>query len=121
MLDLHLHSLISDGEYTPSEVVKKAKQNGVSVLSLTDHDSIGGIEEAEETCKKLGIQFIPGVELEASTDITRSRYIHILAYNFSNTKYWMTIFINLDKNGLTTLSNMLKHLTQLEYILPLKR
>lgn len=86
MLDLHLHSLISDGEFTPSEVVKKAKQNGVSILSLTDHDSIGGIEEAEETCKKLGIQFIPGVELEASTDITRSRYIHILAYNFSNKK-----------------------------------
>lgn len=83
MIDLHLHSLCSDGDFSPSDVVKKAKDENISVLSLTDHDSISGIDEAKKTATKLGIRCIPGVELEASTDITKSRYIHILGYNFS--------------------------------------
>lgn len=83
MIDLHLHSLCSDGEFSPSDVVKKAKSENISVLSLTDHDSISGIEEARKTAAKLGMYCISGVELEASTDITKSRYIHILGYNFS--------------------------------------
>jgi len=84
MIDLHLHSFVSDGDLSPSEIVRKAKQNGISTLSLTDHDSISGIAEAQLACKQLGIRFIPGVELEAATDISRSRYIHILGYNFNN-------------------------------------
>lgn len=83
MIDLHLHSLCSDGEFTPSDVVKRAKHENISVLSLTDHDSISGITEARKTATQLGMYCISGVELEASTDITRSRYIHILGYNFS--------------------------------------
>lgn len=82
MIDLHTHSLFSDGDLTPSEVVKRAKQKGVSVLSLTDHDCILGLEEARLACEQMGIQFIPGVELEAATDISQSNYIHILGYNF---------------------------------------
>lgn len=84
MIDLHLHSFVSDGDLSPSEIVRKAKQKGISTLSLTDHDSISGIDEAQLLCKKLGIRFIPGVELEAATDISRSRYIHILGYNFKD-------------------------------------
>ena len=86
MIDLHLHSTFSDGELSPSEVVQKAKQEGISVLSLTDHDSTLGWKEAKETCDKLGIRFIPGVELEAATNIAQSKYIHILGYNFTNHK-----------------------------------
>lgn len=82
MIDFHTHSLFSDGDLLPSEVVKKAKQNNVSVLSLTDHDSILGLNEARIACEQEGIQFIPGVELEAATDISHSNYIHILGYNF---------------------------------------
>lgn len=84
MIDLHLHSLASDGELSPSELVLQAKQENITVISLTDHDSISGLCEAKRQCEKLGITFIPGVELEASTEISRSRYIHILAYNFKD-------------------------------------
>ncbi len=84
MIDLHLHSLYSDGELSPSDVVERAYQAGVSVLSLTDHDTISGLREAQKTATSLGINFIPGVELEAATNIGKSQYIHILGYNFKN-------------------------------------
>lgn len=95
MIDLHLHSYFSDGSFSPSEVVERAVQKGVSVLSLTDHDSIAGIDEAKCMCENLGINFITGVEFEASTDTIRSRYIHILGYDFTD--------INLISNYLNQL------------------
>ena len=48
IIDLHTHSLITDGSYSPRDVVKNAYNNNVKVLALTDHDSIGGISEAIE-------------------------------------------------------------------------
>ena len=46
MVDLHTHSTASDGEKSPSELVFAAKENGVDVLALTDHDTVDGLEEA---------------------------------------------------------------------------
>ena len=63
MVDLHTHSTASDGEKSPSELVLAAKEAGVTVMALTDHDSVDGIEEASEAAKKNGIVFVPGVEL----------------------------------------------------------
>ena len=45
-LDLHTHSTVSDGQYTPSELVEMAKKNELKMYALTDHDTIAGIEEA---------------------------------------------------------------------------
>lgn len=64
MIDLHTHSTASDGQYTPSELVFKAKDAKISVLALTDHDTVSGHEEAEAASKEAGITFIPGTELE---------------------------------------------------------
>ena len=50
-IDLHMHSIYSDGTYTPAELVAFAKQKGLSALSLTDHDTIDGLEEARLCCK----------------------------------------------------------------------
>ena len=61
--DFHLHSTASDGNYTPTEVIKRAIKNNVDYLALTDHDSINGIEEAFLACKNTKLKFIPGVEL----------------------------------------------------------
>lgn len=47
-IDLYTHSLITEGSYSPREVVKNAYKNNIKVLVLTDHDSIGGISEATE-------------------------------------------------------------------------
>lgn len=113
MIDLHLHSFISDGELSPSEIVKKAKQEGINTISLTDHDSISGIEEAKFTCKQLGIRFIPGVELEAATDISRSRYIHILGYNFNNLNILNDYLIKLRKERIHIINKYVKILRTL--------
>ena len=76
--DLHLHSTVSDGLLTPTELVDKVFEAGIRIMSLTDHDSTDGLEEAITTATKYDdLILIPGVEL--STDTTNGE-IHILGY-----------------------------------------
>lgn len=63
MIDLHVHTTASDGQYTPSEIVTLAKQADIKLLAITDHDTINGIPEAQEEAKKQGIHLIPGIEI----------------------------------------------------------
>lgn len=115
MIDLHVHSLCSDGDFSPSDVVKKAKQENISVLSLTDHDSISGIFEANKVATILGMKFISGVELEASTDISRSRYIHILGYNFSRYDLLEEYLKNLKNERISLIKQYINLLNELGY------
>jgi hypothetical protein len=62
VIDLHCHSTASDGALAPAQVVAEAARRGVTVLALTDHDTIGGLEEAEAAARSHGISLIPGVE-----------------------------------------------------------
>lgn len=64
MIDLHAHSTCSDGTLTPSALVELAASKGLSALALTDHDTVSGLVEASSECKRRGIRFVPGVELE---------------------------------------------------------
>ncbi|AYE35363.1 PHP domain-containing protein [Clostridium septicum] len=75
--DLHTHSTSSDGRYSPRDVVKLAKENGVEYLALTDHDTLSGINDALLEAKKLNINFIPGIEL--STEFNHES-IHVLGF-----------------------------------------
>lgn len=77
--DLHTHSTASDGQYTPSELVRLARDRGIEALALTDHDTLDGLEEAAQAGKALGVRVIPGVELGAK----EYRSLHILGYRFS--------------------------------------
>lgn len=77
LVDLHVHSNISDGTKSPREVVKHASDVGVSVMALTDHDTVGGVAEAKEAAKEFGIVLIPGIEISAGF---KDRDIHILGY-----------------------------------------
>ena len=61
--DLHTHSYYSDGEYSPTEVVKLAKKRKIKNLALTDHNSIDGVEEAIKEGNKVGVNVIPAVEI----------------------------------------------------------
>lgn len=63
MIDLHTHTTASDGQYTPEELVYKAAEKNISVLAITDHDTISGLEEGAEACRKTGITFVPGIEI----------------------------------------------------------
>mgnify|MGYP001851242154 FL=1 len=76
-LDLHLHSTASDGSDSPSRIVELAKEKGIDVISLTDHDTVGGVPEALEAGKKLGVKVVRGVELSAFS----SYEVHVLGYN----------------------------------------
>ncbi len=66
--DLHVHSYYSDGDLSPLEVVKLAKQKGIKNLALADHNSISGITEAISEGKKVGINIIPAIEIRAEED-----------------------------------------------------
>lgn len=76
--NLHTHSTASDGQYTPAQLVKMAKAQGLEVLALTDHDTMDGLAEAIRAGKQCGLHVIPGVELSAKEYPT----FHILGYNF---------------------------------------
>ena len=78
LCDLHTHTAASDGQYTPAELVGLAKQRGLSVLAVTDHDTIAGVDEAQRTGSALGVQVIRGVELSAKEHPN----CHILGYGF---------------------------------------
>ena len=78
-IDLHTHSNASDGTFPPIRVVAMAEANGVSVLSLTDHDTLEGIPEAQTRADEAGIRLIPGVELSVTEG---SADVHLLAYGF---------------------------------------
>jgi len=65
-VDLHCHSRASDGLLAPAELAARARDRGVTMLALTDHDETGGLEEAAEAAHNLGMRFIPGVEISVS-------------------------------------------------------
>ena len=75
--DLHLHTAFSDGVHTPREIVDKARAAGIFTISITDHDNVGGIDEAVEYGKSVGVEVIAGVELSAAMG---EKDVHILAY-----------------------------------------
>ena len=76
-VDLHMHTIHSDGSNSPAEIVRLAKKNGLDTISITDHDSLNGFSEAFNEGKKLGVEVIPGVEI--SSDIG-DHEVHILGY-----------------------------------------
>lgn len=76
-VDLHTHTRASDGLLTPAELVDLASRRGLSVLGITDHDTIDGLAEASQRAAKRGIALVPGVEL--STTGTGAE-LHILGY-----------------------------------------
>lgn len=76
-IDLHLHTDKSDGTCTPKELVQHAEKNSIKTISITDHDTIGGIKEASYEAKKRNIKLIPGIEISAKY---QQGTLHILGY-----------------------------------------
>ena len=64
--DLHAHSTASDGTLSPSELMRRAHAAGVEVMALTDHDTLEGLQEAGAAARKLGLEFVPGVEVSVT-------------------------------------------------------
>ena len=73
--DLHCHSTISDGQLAPAAVARRAQAGGVTLWSLTDHDEVGGQQEARATAEALGMRYLCGVEISVTW---ASRTVHIV-------------------------------------------
>jgi predicted metal-dependent phosphoesterase TrpH len=75
--DLHLHTLFSDGTFTPEELAGHGARFGLVAMALTDHDTVEGCARMDAACRKLGILSITGAELTAEQD---GNEVHILGY-----------------------------------------
>lgn len=74
-IDLHVHSNASDGTLSPAQVVELAAREGLRAIALTDHDTVAGIREAEETAERTGVELVPGIEFSC---VWKGTEIHIL-------------------------------------------
>ena len=77
--DLHLHTLFSDGTFTPEELAVRGGEAGLAAMSLTDHDTVEGCGRMAQACQALGIDFIVGTELTAEFE---DKEVHLLGYFF---------------------------------------
>jgi len=76
-IDLHTHSLRSDGALSPADLIRRAADRGVSVLSLSDHDTLAGVAEAVAAGDALGVRVIPASELNTESEWGDA---HVLGY-----------------------------------------
>lgn len=77
--DLHTHSVYSDGTTSPAEIAAEAAALGLAGFALTDHDTVGGWDEARAAAAEFGLDFLPGMEITTRHDW---RSTHLLAYGF---------------------------------------
>ena len=77
MIDLHTHTTASDGRCSPAELVARARAAGVTVLGVTDHDTVAGCDAARTACAAAGVEFVPGIEITAVRD---EADLHVLGY-----------------------------------------
>lgn len=79
MIDLHCHTNISDNNMSIAEIVKYAKDKGITHLGITDHDTTMGLKEAKDIGLRFGVEIIPGIEISAY-DYENEKRVHILGY-----------------------------------------
>jgi predicted metal-dependent phosphoesterase TrpH len=77
LIDLHTHTTASDGKCSPEELASRAAAAGVTTLGLTDHDTVAGCAATAAACERLGVEFVPGIEITA---VTAERDVHVLGY-----------------------------------------
>ena len=63
MIDLHVHTTASDGQYSPAQIIQKAAEKNLKAIAITDHDTVAGLQEAKEAGRELGVTVVPGIEL----------------------------------------------------------
>ena len=90
IVDLHLHTTASDGRCTPHELVDRVLRAGVTVMAVTDHDTVAAIPEVQTAAKTSGIEVIAGIEI---TSIDNGRDVHLLGYFIDPDNSELTVFL----------------------------
>ncbi|NLM21115.1 MAG: PHP domain-containing protein [Peptococcaceae bacterium] len=84
--DLHCHTIASDGELSPEEVVELALEIRLKALAITDHDTIGSLARATQKAKKAGLYLLPGIEINTDGE---GKEVHILGYGLDENNYYL--------------------------------
>jgi len=92
--DLHIHTIFSDGVYTPEKLLKIASNRNFDLISFTDHDTVDGYLYAMKIIDRYSVNILPGVEISCSYD---GNEIHILAYNFDPNSQSLLKVINFNQ------------------------
>jgi predicted metal-dependent phosphoesterase TrpH len=90
LIDLHSHTTASDGTCSPGDLAARAASAGVTVLAVTDHDTVAGCAAAAAACTARGVEFIPGIEITAVAD---GADVHVLGYLFDGESAAMQTFL----------------------------
>lgn len=95
-VDLHAHTTASDGLLPPEDLVALAERSGVGVLGVADHDTVEGIRPALAAGERLGVEVIPGVEINC--DVEGSE-VHILGYFVEHDAPWFRAYLVALRDG----------------------
>ena len=90
MIDLHLHTTASDGRSSPEQLIADAAAAGVTVLAVTDHDTVAATDEVAAACGQRGLQAVSGIEITA---VEKGRDIHVLGYFIDHTSRALLTFL----------------------------
>jgi 3',5'-nucleoside bisphosphate phosphatase len=96
-VDFHMHTLASDGLWTPQSLVETAVAQGVKIMTVSDHDTIANVPAVKAEAEKRGIGFIPGVEITVSW---KGKNHHLLMFNFDPTDPDLTTLLKDTQNRL---------------------
>lgn len=103
-IDLHTHSLKSDGSMTPAEVVQEAKRAGLAAIALSDHDTVDGLEEAIAEGEKIGVEVVPAIEFSVQSKTETHILGYFIDYNNPHLKKVMeeVVDLRIQRNHVTT-------------------
>ncbi|MDI3312049.1 MAG: PHP domain-containing protein [Thermoanaerobacterium sp.] len=109
--DLHIHTTKSDGMHKPKEVVHMAKKVGLSVIAITDHDTLEGIDEAIDASTSLDIEIVPGIELNSYDG---KQDVHILGYFIDhNNKDFLKRLVEIRNSRISRAKLMIQKLNEI--------
>jgi predicted metal-dependent phosphoesterase TrpH len=91
LIDLHTHTDASDGRCTPAELVARAAAAGVTVLAVTDHDTVAGVVPASAACAASGLELVSGIEITA---VVEGADVHVLGYFIDVHSVKLTAFLS---------------------------
>jgi 3',5'-nucleoside bisphosphate phosphatase len=94
VIDLHLHTTASDGLLPPEALVARVAGAGVTVMAVTDHDTVAGIDRAEAAAGARGVRLVPGIEITAIED---GRDVHVLGYFFDRAHRPLADFLDAQR------------------------
>lgn len=119
LIDLHTHTIHSDGALTPGDLVKKAKEVDLAAIAVTDHENTDGLESAKRVGKELGVEIIPAVEITSHPNPDTEH--HILGYfiDYKDEKFQKEM-VKIQKSREERSKKVIKNLNDLGFYINFK-